>query len=154
MCTGLTHPVTQQRLTQRCKAIMLQLKKKKIKKLRCPGPLPRALEVRPSCTEQHRQARVLRAAVPRGAPQLPVFTCLPLPCFDLPTTPSCHVWMEAAGSLRGGGLTLTSGWTLAPDKLGPGCALYRRQENGTCPCPRVMMLQTSKETTPWARLHP
>ena len=112
-----------------------------------PWALPRALEVRPSCTEQHRLARMLRAAVPQGAPRLPVFTCLPLPCFNLLTTPFCHVWMEATGSLRGGVLTLTSGWTLAPDKLGPGYTVYRRQENGTCPCPRVMMLQTSKEMT-------
>lgn len=92
--------------------------------------------------------------VPPSAPWLPVFTCLPLLCLTLLTTPICHVWMEATGYLRDGGLTLSSGWTLDPDKLGPGCALYRRQENGTCPCPGVMMLQTSKEMISWARLHP
>ena len=30
-----------------------------------------------------------------SAPWLPVFTCLPLLCLTLLTTPICHVWMEA-----------------------------------------------------------
>ena len=36
---------------------------------------------------------------PFSAPWLPVFTCLPFPCLNLLTTPACHVWMEATGSL-------------------------------------------------------
>lgn len=108
----------------------------------------------------------LHRAAPSGvcAPRCSPPGCSPAPSFHLPSPPLLrppdHTLLPCLdGGSRvpegwGGGLTLTSGWTLAPDKLGPGCVLYRRQENGTCPCPRVMMLQTSKETTPWARLHP